>query len=109
MDRSLGPIKSKRPRRLPPIVVEIPAMYTSWYLFGCNYLPHEKLARLYCCGKVNADDIGNHRPICLLSAATHRLFTRVILNWIGRILDEEHHTSTQGLGEESVQSIVSLQ
>ncbi|XGW25219.1 hypothetical protein V3C99_006554, partial [Haemonchus contortus] len=44
-----------------------------------------KTALLY--KKGDPDDIGNYRPICLLSVI-YELFTRVILNRIGRILDE---------------------
>ncbi|XGW33738.1 hypothetical protein V3C99_017853 [Haemonchus contortus] len=37
--------------------------------------------------KGDPDDIGNYRPVCLLSVI-YKLFTRAILNRIGRILDE---------------------
>uniref|UniRef100_A0A7I4XU24 Reverse transcriptase domain-containing protein n=1 Tax=Haemonchus contortus TaxID=6289 RepID=A0A7I4XU24_HAECO len=41
----------------------------------------------WCIKKGEPDDIGNHRPNCLLSVI-YKLFTHVILNRICRILDE---------------------
>ncbi|VDO19756.1 unnamed protein product [Heligmosomoides polygyrus] len=43
----------------------------------------------FLCKRRDARDIGNYRPICLLSAA-YNLFTRVTLNGINKTPDEVH-------------------
>uniref|UniRef100_A0A0N4WKS0 Reverse transcriptase domain-containing protein n=1 Tax=Haemonchus placei TaxID=6290 RepID=A0A0N4WKS0_HAEPC len=56
--------------------------------------------------KGDRGDFGNYRPSCLLSVI-YKLFTRIILNRIGRILDEEQPCEQAGFSKGSAQSITS--
>ncbi|KAK6763951.1 hypothetical protein RB195_024331 [Necator americanus] len=55
------------------------------YDFYCEQWKTSKTVLLY--KKGDPHDIGNYRPICLLSVI-YKLFTRVILNRIEKVLDE---------------------
>ncbi|KAE9412935.1 hypothetical protein Angca_009387, partial [Angiostrongylus cantonensis] len=81
-------IKSEHLRNLPPVVVSTLAWLFTRYLFECK-VPTQwttsKTALVFKKGDLH--DIGNYRPICLLSVG-YKLFTRVILNEIDRTLDE---------------------
>uniref|UniRef100_A0A7I4XT34 Reverse transcriptase domain-containing protein n=1 Tax=Haemonchus contortus TaxID=6289 RepID=A0A7I4XT34_HAECO len=81
-------IKAEHLKRLPPFIVKTLARLFTRYLSQCKVPTSWKTSKtvlLY--KKGDPDDIGNYRPICLLSVI-YKLFTRVILNRIGRILDE---------------------
>ncbi|XGW34773.1 hypothetical protein V3C99_018637, partial [Haemonchus contortus] len=70
------------------VIVKTLARLFTRYLSQCKVPTSWKTSKtvlLY--KKGDPDDIGNYRPICLLSVI-YKLFTRVILNRIGRILDE---------------------
>ncbi|XGW34381.1 hypothetical protein V3C99_018337, partial [Haemonchus contortus] len=81
-------IKAEHLKSLPPVIVKTLARLFTRYLSECKVPTSWKTSKtvlLY--KKGDPDDIGNYRPICLLSVI-YKLFTRVILNRIGRILDE---------------------
>ncbi|VDM56468.1 unnamed protein product [Angiostrongylus costaricensis] len=54
--------------------------------------------------KDNFHDIDYHQSICLLPVV-YKLFTRVILNKSGKILDEESHMSKQGFEKDTMNII----
>nr|CDJ82533.1 RNA-directed DNA polymerase (reverse transcriptase) domain containing protein [Haemonchus contortus] len=100
-------IKPEHLKSLPPVIVRTLARLFTRYLSECKVPTSWKTSEtvlLY--KKGDPDDIGNYRPICLLSVI-YKLFTRVILNRIGRILDEGQSASKQAFGEGSAQSIIS--
>uniref|UniRef100_A0A7I4YQW8 Reverse transcriptase domain-containing protein n=1 Tax=Haemonchus contortus TaxID=6289 RepID=A0A7I4YQW8_HAECO len=73
---------------LSQVIIKTLARLFTRYLSECKVPTSWKTSKtvlLY--KKGDPDDIGNYRPICLLSVI-YKLFTRVILNRIGRILDE---------------------
>uniref|UniRef100_A0A7I5E504 Reverse transcriptase domain-containing protein n=1 Tax=Haemonchus contortus TaxID=6289 RepID=A0A7I5E504_HAECO len=73
---------------IPQVIIKTLARLFTRYLSECKVPTSWKTSKtvlLY--KKGDPDDIGNYRPICLLSVI-YKLFTRVILNRIGRILDE---------------------
>uniref|UniRef100_A0A7I4YD72 Reverse transcriptase domain-containing protein n=1 Tax=Haemonchus contortus TaxID=6289 RepID=A0A7I4YD72_HAECO len=81
-------IKAEHLKTLPPVIVKTLARLFTRYLSQCKVPTSWKTSKtvlLY--KKGDPDDIGSYRPICLLSVI-YKLFTRVILNRIGRILDE---------------------
>ena len=81
-------IRPEHLKNLPPILIHTLARLFTRYLSECKVPTQWKTSRtvlLYKKGDVH--DIGNYRPICLLSVV-YKLFTRVILNRIGRTLDE---------------------
>uniref|UniRef100_W6NH91 RNA-directed DNA polymerase (Reverse transcriptase) domain containing protein n=1 Tax=Haemonchus contortus TaxID=6289 RepID=W6NH91_HAECO len=81
-------IKPEHLKSLPPIIVRTLARLFTRYLSECKVPTSWKTSKtvlLY--KKGDPDDTGSYRPICLLSVI-YELFTRVILNRIGRILDE---------------------
>nr|CDJ88863.1 Endonuclease exonuclease phosphatase and RNA-directed DNA polymerase (reverse transcriptase) domain containing protein [Haemonchus contortus] len=82
-------IKPEHLKSIPPvIIIKTLARLFTRYLSECNVPKSWKTSKsvlLY--KKGDPDDIGNYRPICLLSVI-YKLFTRVILNRIGTILDE---------------------
>uniref|UniRef100_A0A7I4YAI8 Reverse transcriptase domain-containing protein n=1 Tax=Haemonchus contortus TaxID=6289 RepID=A0A7I4YAI8_HAECO len=81
-------IKPEHLKRIPPVIIKTLARLFTRYLSECKVPTSWKTSKtvlLY--KKGDPDDIGNYRPICLLSVI-YKLFTRVILNRIGRILDE---------------------
>ncbi|XGW30151.1 hypothetical protein V3C99_009282 [Haemonchus contortus] len=81
-------IKPEHLKSIPPVIIKTLARLFTQYLSESKVPTSWKTSKtvlLY--KKGDPDDIGNYRPICLLSAI-YKLFTRVILNRIGRILDE---------------------
>ncbi|XGW29763.1 hypothetical protein V3C99_009088 [Haemonchus contortus] len=66
---------------------------------GAHIVETSKTVLLY--KKGDPDDIDNYRPIGLLSVI-YQLFTRVILNRIGRILVEGQPCDKQGFGEDDI-------
>uniref|UniRef100_A0A7I4Z312 Reverse transcriptase domain-containing protein n=1 Tax=Haemonchus contortus TaxID=6289 RepID=A0A7I4Z312_HAECO len=82
-------IKPEHLKSISPFIVRTLARLFTRYLSECKVPTSWKTSKtvlLY--KKGDPDDIGNYRPICLLSVI-YKLFTRVILNKIGRILDEK--------------------
>ncbi|KAK6763910.1 hypothetical protein RB195_024301 [Necator americanus] len=84
----LGRIKPEHLKYPPPALMNTLARLFTRYLSECK-VPEQcktsKTVLLY--KKGDPQDIGNYRPICMLSV-TYKLFTRVILNRIERTLDE---------------------
>ena len=81
-------IRPEHLKNLPPVLVKTLARLFTRYLSECKVPTSWKTSKtvlLY--KKGDLYDIGNYRPICLLSVV-YKLFTRVILNRIGRTLDE---------------------
>uniref|UniRef100_A0A7I4YUI4 Uncharacterized protein n=1 Tax=Haemonchus contortus TaxID=6289 RepID=A0A7I4YUI4_HAECO len=76
-------IKPEHVKSFPPFIVRLHAVPVG--MQSTYVLETSKTVLLYKKGDPN--DIGNYRPICLLSVI-YKLFTRVILNRIGRISDE---------------------
>ncbi|XGW32297.1 hypothetical protein V3C99_017105, partial [Haemonchus contortus] len=81
-------IKPEHLKSIPQVIIKTLARLFTRYLSECKVPTSWKTSKtvlLY--KKGDPDNIGNYRPICLLSVI-YKLFTRVILNRIGRILDE---------------------
>ncbi|EYC39481.1 hypothetical protein Y032_0654g1186 [Ancylostoma ceylanicum] len=81
-------IRPEHLKSLPTAIVNTLARLFTRYLSECKVPNQWKTSRtvlLY--KKGDPQDIGNYRPICLLSAV-YKLFTRVILNRIERTLGE---------------------
>ncbi|VDP12637.1 unnamed protein product [Heligmosomoides polygyrus] len=81
-------IRAEHLKNLPPALINTLARLFTRYLSECKVPSQWKTSKtvlLYKKGDVY--DIGNYRPICLLSVV-YKLFTRVILNRISRTLDE---------------------
>ncbi|XGW29870.1 hypothetical protein V3C99_009149 [Haemonchus contortus] len=76
----LDRIKPDHLKSLPPDIVRTLARLLTRYLSECKVSTSWKTSK-------TVDDLGNYRPICLLSVI-YKLFARVILNRITRILDE---------------------
>ncbi|KAE9412353.1 hypothetical protein Angca_007976, partial [Angiostrongylus cantonensis] len=83
-----GRIRSERLKNLPTVIVSTLARLFTRYLSECKVPTQWKTSRtVLLFNKGDLHDIGNYRPICLLSVV-YKLFTRVILNRIDRTLDE---------------------
>nr|CDJ90506.1 RNA-directed DNA polymerase (reverse transcriptase) domain containing protein [Haemonchus contortus] len=81
-------IKPEHLKSIPPVIIKTLARLFTRYLSKCKVSMSWKTSKtVLLCKKGDPDDIGNYRPICLLTVI-YKLFTRVILNRIGRILDE---------------------
>ncbi|KAE9412481.1 hypothetical protein Angca_007946, partial [Angiostrongylus cantonensis] len=81
-------IRSEHLKKLPPVLVSTLARLFSRYLSECKIPTQWKTGKtVLLFKKGDLHDIGNYCPICLLSVFC-KLFTRVILNRIGRTLDE---------------------
>uniref|UniRef100_W6NGJ1 RNA-directed DNA polymerase (Reverse transcriptase) domain containing protein n=1 Tax=Haemonchus contortus TaxID=6289 RepID=W6NGJ1_HAECO len=81
-------IKPEHLKSIPPVIIKTLARLFTRCLSECKVPTSWKTSKavlLY--KKGDPDDIGNYRPICLLSVI-YKLFTRVILNRIVRILEE---------------------
>ncbi|KAK6755827.1 hypothetical protein RB195_014298 [Necator americanus] len=81
-------IKPEHLKNLPPVLINTLARIFTRYLSECKVPKQWKTSKtvlLY--KKGDPHDIGNYRPICLLSVI-YKLFTRVILNRIEKVLDE---------------------
>ncbi|KAK6748227.1 hypothetical protein RB195_001072 [Necator americanus] len=81
-------IRPEQLKNLPPALINTLVRIFTRYLSECKVSKQWKTSKtvlLY--KKGDPHDIGNYRPICLLSVI-YKLFTRVILNRIERALDE---------------------
>ncbi|KAK6728360.1 hypothetical protein RB195_005791 [Necator americanus] len=81
-------IRPEHLKSLPPVLTNTLARLFTRYLSECKVLIQWKTRKtvlLY--KKGDPHDIGNYRPICLLSVI-YKLFTRVVLNRIEKVLDE---------------------
>ncbi|KAK6740236.1 hypothetical protein RB195_008606 [Necator americanus] len=81
-------IRPEHLKSLPPVLINTLARLFTRYLSECKVPKQWKTSKtvlLY--KKGDPYDIGNYRPICLLSVI-YKLFTRVILNRIEKVLDE---------------------
>ncbi|KAK6727658.1 hypothetical protein RB195_005384 [Necator americanus] len=81
-------IRPEHLKNLPPVLINTPARLFTRYLSECKVPIQWKTSNtvlLY--KKGDPHDIGNCRPICLLSVI-YKLFSRVILNRIEKVLDE---------------------
>ncbi|KAK6762238.1 hypothetical protein RB195_023088 [Necator americanus] len=81
-------IRPEHLKNLLPVLINTLAKLFTRYLSECKVPKQWKTSKtvlLY--EKGDPHDIGNYRPICLLSVI-YKLFTRVILNRIEKVLDE---------------------
>ncbi|KAK6761819.1 hypothetical protein RB195_022780 [Necator americanus] len=87
---ALGPgkISPEHLKNLPPVLINTLARLFTCYLLECKVPKQWKITKtVLLFKKGDPQDIGNYRPICLLSVI-YKLFTRVILNRIEKVLDE---------------------
>uniref|UniRef100_A0A7I4Y261 Reverse transcriptase domain-containing protein n=1 Tax=Haemonchus contortus TaxID=6289 RepID=A0A7I4Y261_HAECO len=78
-------IKPEHLKSIPPVIIRTLARLFTRYLSNCKVPTTWKTSKTVLLYKKGyPDDIGNYRPICLLSVI-YKIFTRVILNRIGRI------------------------
>ncbi|KAE9412377.1 hypothetical protein Angca_004664, partial [Angiostrongylus cantonensis] len=85
----LDKIRPDHLKNLPPVFVNTLAWLFTRYLTECKVLTQWRASKtVLLFKKGDLHDIGNYRPICLLSVV-YKLFTRVILNRIDRTLGEE--------------------
>ncbi|KAK6761086.1 hypothetical protein RB195_022233 [Necator americanus] len=92
-------IRPKHLKSLPPVLINTLARLFTRYLSECKVPKQWKTSKtvlLY--KKGDPHDIGNYRPICLLSVI-YKLFTRVILNRIENVLDEGQPCEQAGFGK----------
>ncbi|KAE9414744.1 hypothetical protein Angca_006938, partial [Angiostrongylus cantonensis] len=81
-------IRSEYLKNLPPVLVNTLAWLFTRYLFECKAHTQWKTSKtVLLFKKGDLHDLGNYRPICLLSTV-YKLFARVILNRIDRTLEE---------------------
>ncbi|KAE9418127.1 hypothetical protein Angca_006752, partial [Angiostrongylus cantonensis] len=81
-------IRSEHLKNLSPVLVSTLSLLFTRYLSECKIPTQGKTSKtVLLFKKGDLHDIGNYRPICLLSVV-YKLFTRVILNRIDRTLDE---------------------
>ncbi|KAK6750692.1 hypothetical protein RB195_002578 [Necator americanus] len=81
-------IKPEHPKCLPSVLMNTAARLFTRYLSDFNVPKQWKTSKtVMLCKKGDTQNIGNYRPICLLSAI-YELFTTVILNKAERKLDE---------------------
>uniref|UniRef100_W6NVC3 RNA-directed DNA polymerase (Reverse transcriptase) domain containing protein n=1 Tax=Haemonchus contortus TaxID=6289 RepID=W6NVC3_HAECO len=81
-------IRPEHLKSIPPVIIKTLARLFTRYLSECKVPTSWKTSKTVLLYKKGVpDDDGNYRPICLLSVI-YKLFTRVILNRIGRISDE---------------------
>ncbi|KAK6750333.1 hypothetical protein RB195_002355 [Necator americanus] len=84
----LDRLRPEHLKSLPLVLINTLARLFTRYLSECNVPKQWKTSKavlLY--EKGDLHDIGNYRPVCLLSVI-YKLFTRVILNRIEKVLDE---------------------
>ncbi|KAE9413937.1 hypothetical protein Angca_006891, partial [Angiostrongylus cantonensis] len=80
-------IKPEHLKNLPPVLVNILTRLITRYLSEYKVPTQWKTSKTVLLFKKGViHDIGNYRPICLLSVI-YKLFTRVILNRVDRTLD----------------------
>ncbi|KAK6740398.1 hypothetical protein RB195_008701 [Necator americanus] len=99
---SPGPdrIRPEQLKNLPPVLINTLARLFTRYLSECKVPKQWKTSKtvlLY--KKGDPHDIGKYRPICLLSVI-YKLFTRVILNRIEKVLDEGQPCEQAGFRKE---------
>ncbi|KAK6756296.1 hypothetical protein RB195_014603 [Necator americanus] len=81
-------IRPERLKNLPLVLINTLVMLFTRYLSECKVPKQWKNSiTVLLDKKKDAHDIGNYRPICLLSFI-YKLITRVILNRIEKVLDE---------------------
>ncbi|KAK6758218.1 hypothetical protein RB195_015814 [Necator americanus] len=81
-------IRPQHLKSLSPVLINTLARLFTRYLSECKVPKQWKTSKtvlLY--KKGDPHDLGNYRPICLLSVI-YKLFTRVVLNRIEKVLDE---------------------
>ncbi|VDM62241.1 unnamed protein product [Angiostrongylus costaricensis] len=89
-------IRSQHLKSLPPVPVNTLARLFTRYLSEFEVPIQWKISRtVLLFKKSDLHDIGNYRPICLLSVV-YKLFTRVIINRIDGTLDEEQQCEQAG-------------
>ncbi|KAE9414978.1 hypothetical protein Angca_003700, partial [Angiostrongylus cantonensis] len=81
-------IRSEHLKNLPPVLVNRLARLFTRYLSECKVPTQWKASKIVLLFKKgDLHDVGNYRPICLLSVM-YKLLARVILNRIDITLDE---------------------
>ncbi|KAE9416342.1 hypothetical protein Angca_006485, partial [Angiostrongylus cantonensis] len=81
-------IRSEHLKNIPPVLVNTLARLFTRYLSECLVPTQWKTSKIVLLfEKGDLHDMGNYRPMCLLSVV-NKLFTRLILNRINRTLDD---------------------
>ncbi|KAK6735800.1 hypothetical protein RB195_018816 [Necator americanus] len=102
-------IRPEHLKSLPPVLINTLARLFTRYLSECKVPKQWKTSNtvlLY--KKGDPHDIGNYRPICLLSVI-YELFTRVILNRIEKILDEGQPCEQAGVQDAALSHLHRLE